>query len=259
MMFFVPALALFAFMTTLFIVSLWRKDNGTADVGYGMAFIVTVAVTLITNGASVPALVLSGIVAVWGVRLATRIYRKNLGKPEDFRYRAWRESWGEWFLLRSFLQIYMLQGAVVFIVVFPVLAALVAPTEGNPILIALGLALWAIGFVFESVGDTQLDRFIADPANKGRIMMSGLWRYSRHPNYFGESLMWWGIAVAAVSITSYGILVFVSPMLITYLLLFVSGVPMLEKRWAGNPEWEAYAKRTSVFFPWRVSSDSTRQ
>lgn len=244
-----PALALLAFMTTLFVVSMWRKDNGTADVGYGIAFIATATVALASADASPYAYILYALVVVWGIRLATRIFRKNRGKPEDFRYRAWRESWGRWFVLRSFLQIYLLQGAVVFIVVFPVVATIVAPKPGVGLLFALGILLWIAGFVFEAVGDAQLDRFIADPANKGRIMMSGLWHYTRHPNYFGESLMWWGIATAAASMTTYGILVFASPILITYLLLFVSGVPMLEKRWAGNPEWEAYAKRTSVFFP----------
>jgi steroid 5-alpha reductase family enzyme len=253
----IPALSLFAFMCALFIVSLWRNDNGTADVGYGLAFIVTVAAAVLSAEASPHGLLLSALVLIWGLRLAIRIHRKNAGKPEDFRYRAWRESWGRWFIPRSFLQIYLLQGAVVFVVVFPVVATIVAPALGVTGLFVFGVALWVVGFLFESIGDAQLDRFIGNPANKGRIMMSGLWRYSRHPNYFGESLMWWGIAIAAASTTSYGILVYASPILITYLLLFVSGVPMLEKRWAGNLEWESYARRTSVFVPLPPRAEST--
>ncbi len=242
-------LALVSFMCALFLVSLWREDNGTADVGYGIAFIVAISAAHLYAQASGIALVLSVLASIWGIRLATRIYRKNRGKPEDFRYRAWREAWGDWFLLRSFLQIYMLQGAIVFIVALPVLAVIALPQEGSLTFFLIGLFLWCIGFFFEVRGDAQLDRFLREPANKGRIMTQGFWRYTRHPNYFGESMMWWGIALAAASFTTLSYVVFVSPILITYLLLFVSGVPMLEKRWAGNPEWEAYKEKTSVFLP----------
>jgi steroid 5-alpha reductase family enzyme len=116
-------------------------------------------------------------------------------------------------------------------------------------LFSAGLLLWVFGFFFEVVGDYQLDRFITAPKNKGKIMTQGLWKYSRHPNYFGESLMWWGMAVMAASLSVYPFIGFVSPVLITFLLLKVSGVSMLEKRWEGNPAWEAYKKRTSVFLP----------
>lgn len=242
---------LLGYMSVLFVVALVAKNNGVADIGYGVAFIVlTVATLFFAPPASMEALVLSLLVFIWGGRLALRIYKKNKGKPEDFRYKAWRDAWGKWFLPRSFLQIYMLQGVVTFCVALPVTLAIVFPASGaNIVLFVFGLFMWVKGFFFEAVGDAQLDAFIRKPENKGKIMMSGLWKYTRHPNYFGESLMWWGLAIASTGITSIPLLPFVGPILITFLLLKVSGVPMLEKHWEGNPEWEAYKKRTSVFVP----------
>lgn len=246
------------YMSGLFILSLIIKNNGIADVGYGVAFMMLVgAVAYKAHPLEWHALMLAVLPFIWGTRLAFRIARKNWGKPEDFRYRAWRETWGKYFVARSFLQIYMLQGLVVFIVALPVTLSIVFPASmPNMTLIFAGAAVWVVGFLFESIADFQLDRFIRNPENKGSIMMRGLWRYSRHPNYFGESLMWWGIALCASGSAALPLLGFVSPLLITYLLLFVSGVPMLEKRWEGNPEWDAYKARTSVFVPLPVKKES---
>lgn len=244
-------LALLAYMSALFVVSLIRKDNGTADIGYGIAFMVAIAAALAAAQPHPLVSVLAALPFIWGARLSFRIYRRNRGKPEDFRYRAWRESWGRWFVLRSFLQVYLLQGAVVFVVSLPVLLALAYPHAPSVPVFAVGIALWAVGFFFEVVGDAQLDAFLARK-DRPRIMQEGLWRYTRHPNYFGESLMWWGIALSAsasVASALLAIVCFASPLLITYLLLFVSGVPLLEARFKGDPAWEDYAARTSVFFP----------
>jgi len=246
-----PALLVLAlFMTKLFLIAIYKKNNGVADIGYGIAFIVLIGATLFqTYPAPWYTNVLIFLVCVWGLRLAIRIHLKNLGKPEDFRYRAWREAWGNAFLRRSFLQIYMLQGAVIFTVALPVTLSLVFPLVSplSPLIYA-GIMLWVIGFIFESVGDYQLDAFIRNKTNQGKIMMSGLWKYSRHPNYFGEMLMWWSLAIAGFGITL-SPAVFLSPVLISFLLLKVSGVPMLEQRWEGNKEWNAYKERTSVLLP----------
>lgn len=249
MTFVFPAIVLWFYMSLLFVISIVRRDNGTADIGYGVGVMVVVIGALSQNTVSGAVALLCALPFIWGTRLAVRIFRKNYGKPEDFRYKAWRDSWGKWFVVRSYFQIYMLQGLVIFLVAFPILLTIVAPKTPVVWLAGVGIVLWLLGFFFEAVGDYQLDRFLKDPANKGNIMGSGLWRYSRHPNYFGESMMWWGIAIAASGLSAYPLLGFVSPFLITYLLLFVSGVPMLEKRWAGNPDWEAYKARTSVFVP----------
>lgn len=244
-----PAVMLWLYMSLLFIISLLRRDNGTADIGYGIGVMVVVFAALLQTPVSGVAAILCVLPFIWATRLALRIFRKNYGKSEDFRYKAWRDAWGKWFVVRSYFQIYMLQGLVIFLVALPILLAVVAPKAPVMWLVVSGLMLWLLGFFFEAVGDFQLDKFIKDPVNKGRIMTEGLWKYSRHPNYFGESCMWWGIAIAASGLTMYPLLGFVSPILITYLLLFISGVPMLEKRWAGNQEWEEYKAKTSVFIP----------
>lgn len=243
--------ALLVYMTLLFAISTIVKNNGIADIGYGIGFIVCVLAAVGVNSVqSWQLALLSSLPFVWGLRLAIRIAYKNIGKPEDFRYRAWRDAWGSTFWIRSFLQIYMLQGLVILLVGLPITLSILFPSpDVHMIYFAVGICLWVIGFIFEVVGDQQLDAFIHNPLNKGKIMMSGLWRYSRHPNYFGESLMWWGIAVAASSSIAYPMLVWISPILITFLLLKVSGVPLLEKRWEGNPEWEEYKRKTSVFIP----------
>jgi len=242
---------LLLYMSGLFFFARILKNNGVADVGYGIGFIVVVFTALLTTFPhSIYVWLLALLPLVWGLRLAGRIYLKNAGKPEDFRYKAWRGAWGKSFTIRSFLQIYMLQGIIIFIIAVPVTLSIVFPSSTiHPLFFFIGAALWGIGFYFESVADFELDRFIHDPSNKGKIMMSGLWHYSRHPNYFGESLMWWGIATAGIGLSEVWFIGFISPVLITFLLLKVSGVPLLEKRWQGNPAWEEYKKKTSVFIP----------
>jgi steroid 5-alpha reductase family enzyme len=197
------------------------------------------------------------LIVIWGTRLTRRIYRKNKSKGEDFRYKAWREEWTahgghDYFLKRSYFQIYMLQGVIMSLVLLPFTLSIATDLQnpvGYVIPLLLGFALWVIGYFFESIGDRQLDLFIKHKDDhKGTIMKSGLWKYTRHPNYFGESMMWIGISIIAFG-ASMSLFVFVSPFLITGLLLFVSGVPMLEKKWEGNEEWEHYKKKTSMFFP----------
>lgn len=238
-------------MSVLFVLGLLFKNNGTADVGYGIGFIVvSLSALLQIDSPTVFQVVLFGVVCVWAIRLASRIYFKNKGKEEDFRYKAWREEWGKTFVLRSFLQIYMLQGLVIAVVASPVLLSFVYPNAvPQTFVFVAGIALWIVGFLFESIADHQLDTFLRNPQNKGSIMQRGLWHYSRHPNYFGESMMWFGIAFCGASLSAVPIVGFISPLLITFLLLKVSGVPMLEKRWEGNTQWEEYKKKTSVFVP----------
>ena len=238
-------------MSCLFCIALCRKNNGIADIGYGGGFIVVIVSAVLVSS---PISLAQGLFVifpfVWGIRLATRIYFKNKNKPEDFRYKAWRDSWGSSFVVRSFFQIYMLQGLIIFLIALPILIALIyANSVLYESLFTGGVLLWLFGFFFESVGDYQLDKFIANSSNKGKIMMSGLWKYTRHPNYFGESMMWFSIALCAISFTPLAFMGIISPLLITFLLLKVSGVPMLEKRWEGNDMWEQYKAKTSVFFP----------
>lgn len=248
-----------AYMTVWFVLAMVRKDNSLADVAWGLGFVMT---ALITSSSSptwpVRKVLANALVLAWGLRLFIYISLRKRKKGEDFRYAEWRRKWARFFALRSYLQVFLLQGLFMLVVGLPVVIInadrQAATLNGLDI---LGAGLWLLGFFFESVADAQLLRFKKEPANRGRVMTSGLWKYSRHPNYFGESLMWWGLSLVALSAAN-GLLAVLSPALITFLLLKVSGVPLLERRYAGNPEFEAYAGRTSVFIPWFPKKDRTR-
>jgi len=244
------ALAVFLYMTTVFAVALLRKDNSIVDIAWGPGFIIVALLTFfLEEGFEARHVLISGLVLVWGMRLALHIYLRNRGRGEDFRYAKWRREWGKWVVPRSFFQIFMLQGVFLILIALPIILVNGSSEEGLNLLDAAGAVPWFVGFFFEAVGDSQLSRFKKNPENRGRIMTDGLWKYTRHPNYFGEAAMWWGIFLIALSVRN-GWAAVISPLTITFLLLKVSGVAMLEKKYAGNSEFAAYARRTSAFFPW---------
>lgn len=247
-----PFILIFLVAIVVFIFSIFKKDNSIADICYSYGFMVAAVASLFLNdNPSVQKVIVTILVLTWGIRLSYRIYKKNAGKPEDFRYAAWRELWSKsgklYFYLRSLLQVFILQAAIAAIIVSPVVVF-----DGTSNYFYLGLSVWIFGFIFEAVGDYQLDKFIR--SGVGGIMTSGLWRYTRHPNYFGESTMWWGIFIATFEPGRWWLIV--SPLLITYLLRFVSGVPMLEKRWDESPDekirkaWQEYKSKTNAMLPW---------
>jgi steroid 5-alpha reductase family enzyme len=240
---------LLVFMTTVFVLALFLKDNSIVDVAYGLAFVLACWAAFLSSSSHPRQILATGLVTVWGIRLAAHILVRKAGKGEDFRYRQWREEWGETFVWRSFLQIFMLQGAVVFVVALPILLIIQNPGNDLGLLDFFGTLIWLFGFSFEAVGDWQLLQFKKNPDNRGHIIQSGLWRFTRHPNYFGEATLWWGLFLIALG-APYGAVAIVSPVLIDFLLLKVSGIPMLEAKYEGNPEFEAYKQRTNAFFPW---------
>lgn len=244
------ALVVFLYMSAIFLLALARKNNGVVDIAWGPGFILVTAAVFARFGSGGARQWLAlALVLAWGGRLAWHVYRRNHGKEEDFRYAAWRRAWGRYFILRSFFQIFMLQGLLLLLVIAPVLLIV---GQGQPPLRpldGLGVLVWLAGFSFEAIGDRQLAAFIRDPANRGRLMTRGLWSWTRHPNYFGEASLWWGVGIIALSAPQ-GWLGLAGPIVITCLLLFVSGVPLLEKKYAGRPDWEEYKKKTSMFFPW---------
>lgn len=241
-------LLVFVYMLCGFFLALWKRDNSIVDVFWGFGFVLIAWYGLLRMMTFEPAqLLISGLVTVWGLRLSLHILFRKIGKPEDFRYAAWRKEWGKWFLLRSFFQIFMLQGFLMLVIAAPIILTNLYYPRLEAIhwaFLLAGGAVWVFGFVFEAVGDAQLRRFLRT-RREGQLMTSGLWKYTRHPNYFGEATMWWGLFVISANW-----LAVISPLTLTCLLLFVSGVPMLERKYAGNPAWEAYKKRTSVFVPW---------
>ncbi len=193
------------------------------------------------------AMVVNSLITIWGVRLALHILTRNSGKPEDFRYAQWRREW-QHFYLRSFLQVFMLQGVFLFVIALPVIFINMEPATEWQLLDLAGIVLWCIGFTFEVVGDYQLTQFKKDAGNRGKIITTGLWRYSRHPNYFGEAVQWWGVFIIACALPM-GWITVISPLLITSLLRYVSGVPMLERKYAHHPDFDVYKRKTSIFFP----------
>lgn len=242
---------IWVFVSFLFVLSVVYKRNDLADVAWGPGIVLASWSHWYINGQSdaLPTLLVLSLVTLWGARLGIRIGLKNWRKSEDPRYKRWREKWGAWFYPRSYAQVYLLQGALM-VVMSSVVASIVLFSPGTYFLLTLlgGALVWFIGFVFEVVGDWQLDHFIKNSANRGGLMTRGLWRYSRHPNYFGEIVMWWGLAVIALASGS-TLLALVSPLVITYLICFVSGIPLLEEHMSTKPGWSDYKKRTSVLLP----------
>ena len=241
--------AILLYMTCWFLAAQIRGRNDIADVAWGLGFILVAAASLVSAGVySARGLLVSGLVLVWGVRLALHIHSRNRGRGEDPRYRKWREEWGKWFVLRSFLQVFMLQGVLLLMVAAPVMFANQAPPAPLGRLDLIGLIVWLYGFGFEVIGDWQLRAFIRNPANKGKLMTRGLWRYTRHPNYFGEVTLWWGIWLITLAVPG-GWMTVIGPLTLTFLILKVSGIPMLEKPYEDRVDFQEYKRRTSAFFP----------
>ena len=241
---------LWGYMTLWFLISLLKRRNDVADVAWGLGFLLLAWTSFfLAGGSGTRGLLVCILVSLWGLRLAWYIHARHRGKAEDFRYLAWRREWGKWFYVRSYAQVYLLQGALLFTVASPVLMINRSPGGTFGFLNRIGVCVWLFGFLFESVGDAELARFAKDPQNQGKILQSGLWRYTRHPNYFGEVVQWWGIWLVAIGVPGGWSSIF-GPLTITFLILKVSGIPMLEKKMAENPDFAEYKRRTSVFLPW---------
>jgi len=244
------AITVFIYMTAVFVLGLRLKNNGVVDVAWGLGFIVVTAALFTREPALYPAKALvMALVLVRGLRLSTHIFMRNAGKPEDFRYAKMRQDWGKAAPVKSFFSIFMLQGFLMLVVSLPVTVLFGSSARPLGVLDVIGALVFAVGFFFEIVGDRQLAAHVRDPANKGRLMTRGLWSATRHPNYFGEATLWWGIGLIALR-SANGWAALIGPIAITCLLLFVSGVPLLERKYAGRPDWEAYKARTSMFVPW---------
>jgi steroid 5-alpha reductase family enzyme len=245
-------LVILGLMVALWLFSLAIRNSSIVDIFWGAGFVVTawVAFVLTPDGSPVRKWLLCLLVTIWGLRLTLHILVRNAGKAEDFRYAAWRQQHGDRWWWRSFFQVFLLQGILMWIVSGPVLAAQLPSSPDRLTAVdILGVGVWIVGFFFEAVGDWQLTRFKADPANKGRLLTTGVWRYTRHPNYFGDAAQWWGFYLIAAAAGG-GWTIF-SPILMTFLLVRVSGVAMLEKTLAtSKPGYREYVERTPAFIPW---------
>jgi steroid 5-alpha reductase family enzyme len=193
--------------------------------------------------------VLVGAVSVWGLRLAGYLHHRNSGKPEDFRYAAWRRKFGATWWWRSFFQVFALQGVIMYLLSVPLVTALNSNVciESNALTL-IGAAVWAIGLAFEATADFQLSSFKSDPQNKGKLMTHGLFAYTRHPNYFGDSVVWWGLWLLSLACGAAWWTIY-SPALMSFLLVRVSGVAFLEHYMKKRPGYDEYMRRTSSFVP----------
>ena len=242
-------LLLFLGFCLTFLVGRHRKKHDLIDIFWGLGFVISALASFLLGPRSPGALLITLTVLLWGLRLSIHLAARNLNKPEDFRYQAMRQKWPRRFELVMFLRIYLLQFVLNALIGFPVVYTNLEPAGQPGILLYLGLAVFLTGFLFEAIGDEQLRRFKSRPENKGRLMTEGLWAWTRHPNYFGEALLWWGICLMALGTGPGRWWLLFSPLIITLLLLFVSGVPMLEKKYEGRADWAAYKDRTSKFIP----------
>lgn len=244
------------FLTIVFFIARRHDRYDLIDSAWGLAFIAIAAVSYLAQPSysliSVQSLV-SLLVIIWGMRLSLHIYRRwNRASREDKRYMVFRQKYAKSFggvALSMYLKIYLVQAVLAFVISLPVIIILNASEMvGFGWYVFVGLLIWLIGFYFEAVGDAQLSAFTRNHRNKGKLMTQGIWRYTRHPNYFGEAVQWWGIATIALSVP-FGWLGVISPLTLTILLLFISGIPLTEKYFESRSGWQEYKRKTSKFIP----------
>ncbi len=240
---------LLASVFLLWLLSLRLQDASLVDSFWGLGFVLLVWAYFIwlPGGLAERKWLLAALVSVWGVRLSLHIARRNWGRGEDFRYQKWRRQHGRRWPGLSFFQVFGLQGLLIWLISLPLLAA---QASAAPLSEWDGLALlaWLVGFYFEAAGDWQLAQFKSDPANQGKLLTSGLWAYTRHPNYFGDALQWWAYGLFALAAGAWWALA--SPLLMTWLLRYVSGAALLEESLKKKPGYADYARRTNAFIPW---------
>ena len=240
------------FFSIIWIISVKIKNASIVDIFWGMGYVILVWFYFVSTGpASLLRIFHLVLVTLWGFRLSGYIFFRNYGKEEDFRYQEFRKSYGThryWWV--SFFQVFMLQGVLAWLISAPLLAFQFYGVNAEfDFIFVLGISVWFIGFIFEAGGDWQMANFKRNPKNKGKVLQTGFWKYTRHPNYFGDAAVWWGFAIFSISVGSY--LPVLSSVLMTLLLLKVSGVSLLEKTLiTTKPEYLAYMKSTNAFFPW---------
>lgn len=238
-------------MTVLWLISLKLKDASIADPFWGTGFIlVSWFAVALNGGGNWRAVLLATLVTIWGLRLSLFLLWRNSGHGEDSRYAEMRRHHGDRFWWVSLFTVFLLQGLLLWFIAFPVQAvSSVSQTPPFSALDAAGVLIWCVGFMFETFGDWQLARFKANSQNAGKVLDKGLWRFTRHPNYFGDFCIWWGLfGIAAAGGCWWTV---ASPVVMSLLLLKVSGVTLLEKTIVQRrPEYEDYIRRTNAFFPW---------
>ena len=245
-------LVILSLMVALWLYSLAIKNSSIVDIFWGTGFVITfwIGTWLVPGGMTARTLLLGVIVTLWGLRLSLYIFNRNHGKPEDFRYAKWRGEAGKDWWWKSFLRVFVLQGVLMWIIATPLLAAQTGAASGSALACydLIAAILWLTGFAFEAGGDYQLARFKSDPANKGKLLNTGFWSVTRHPNYWGDAVQWWAFYLLALLGGAWWAIF--SPVIMTLLLRNVSGVALLEKTLKETkPGYAEYIANTPSFFP----------
>jgi steroid 5-alpha reductase family enzyme len=242
----INGLLLLAFMTVAFVIAKLRNRIDTVDMAWGLGFVIS-AVAVAVQHRTIACFLIALLVSVWGLRLSIHIGLRARSRGEDPRYEAMSKKWkgNKW--LRAYVSIFLLQGILIWIVGLPIMLAANSVIHGLLWLNIVGDIVWAVGFVIEAMSDYQLSKFLKRK-NHPKVMQEGLWHYSRHPNYFGELTQWWGIGIICLQV-SYGWLGLLGPLSLSLLIIFVSGIPPIEKRHQKDPAYAAYTARTSSLIP----------
>ena len=249
MVLWVAAVVIAGMMLAVWAISVAVRDAGIVDILWGFGFVVVAWVSwLVTDGHDVRAALLVFMATAWGLRLAIHLAFRNIGQEEDFRYQSMRRRAGDRFWITSLVRVFGLQAAAMWVMSLPLMIGISDADRGFSPLWVIGTAVFLVGFGFEAVSDWQLTQFKADSGNAGTVMDRGLWRYSRHPNYFGDCVVWWGIYLAAAAAGAWWTIA--GPLVMTVLLLRVSGVALLERSIGKRrPGYAEYSARTSAFIP----------
>jgi len=251
-LFFQASLVILTLVTLLWIWSVFIKNVSIIDIFWGFGFVVVNTFYVFMSGElNARKILILTLVSIWGLRLTIYLAQRNIGKGEDFRYQEFRKNYGPkrywWF---SFFQTFLLQGALIMLISLPLLGISLSTNNGTlNVLDYIGIAVWLIGFTFEVGGDFQLARFKSNLNNKGKVLNTGFWKYTRHPNYFGDSAVWWAYAIFSISAGSYWQII--GSIIMTLLIINISGVSLLEKTLKQTkPQYGEYIQKTSSFFPW---------
>ncbi|NPD87940.1 MAG: DUF1295 domain-containing protein [Asgard group archaeon] len=258
-------LAVFGLFIIFYFIGFMQKSFNTVDIAYGTSFILaSIVVWILSESAFLieRKILVTGLVILWGIRIAVFLTIRKFGKDEDTgedrRFKKLRDEWGKSLWWRGLLTVYVSQVILVILIGLPVLVVNANPLLERGWLVTdyIGIGIWVLGFIFEFTADLQMLIFKKKPENKGKIMIKGLWKYSRHPNYFGEITMWFGLFVIALyEFRAWNILSIIGPIVIALILVFVSGLPLAERRYKNNKEYQDYKQRTSAIIPWKPKKE----
>lgn len=248
----IVGILLFLYMSLCYLAAVVKKKADFADLAWGPGFILVAWTSLILGRITVYGLIVNTLITIWAIRLALHIYLRNRNRDEDFRYQSLKKKWGN-FYLRLFSDVFLLQGCILYVVALPVIWIHTHPAKNSRHILWIALPVWLIGFVIETIADRQLAVFKRDPSNKNKLFTLGLWSYVRHPNYLGELIQWWAIWVMAAFLP-FGWALIISPVLLTFLIVYISGIQPLEEKLLKRADFKVYAKNTPSLIPFSLAN-----